>query len=201
MMKSQRKLANISKSSPSSKVAVVGNTCNCHKNLHRCELLRQAQEKDGDSRHQTDRKATRTNRDHLTRPLSWFTLIKNHSSCTIIIYGWGNFDHSLVVTIAVTWYLWAPSTLTTLFTCGTTSRPPHSAFLWGIQVTISYKAEINQTEKQLRFHLSNRFVLQISKASNFLESHCQHSTSGPNRGSENNMFDLSKHVHSVKKAF
>jgi len=36
----------------------------CYRYLHRLERLRQAREKDGNSRHSTDRKATSSNRDH-----------------------------------------------------------------------------------------------------------------------------------------
>jgi len=36
-----------------------------------------------------------------------------------------NYDYSLVVTITVTCYLWAPSSGDHLFTCGAISRPPH----------------------------------------------------------------------------
>jgi len=39
-----------------------------------------------------------------------------------------NYDNSLVVTITVTCYSWAPSSGDHLFTCGTICRPPHS--LW-----------------------------------------------------------------------
>jgi len=36
-----------------------------------------------------------------------------------------NYDNSLVVTITVAYYLWAPSSSGHLFTCGAISRPPH----------------------------------------------------------------------------
>jgi len=45
-----------------------------------------------------------------------------------------NYDNSLVVTITVTCYLWAPSSGDLLFTCGAISRPPKFSlemkFLW-----------------------------------------------------------------------
>jgi len=36
-----------------------------------------------------------------------------------------NYDNSLVVTITVTCYSWAPSSGEHLFTCGAIYRPPH----------------------------------------------------------------------------
>jgi len=36
-----------------------------------------------------------------------------------------NYDNSLVVTITVTCYSWAPSSGDHLFSCGAISRPPH----------------------------------------------------------------------------
>jgi len=36
-----------------------------------------------------------------------------------------NYDDSLVVTITVTCYSWAPSSGDHLFSCGAISRPPH----------------------------------------------------------------------------
>jgi len=36
-----------------------------------------------------------------------------------------NYDNSLVVTITVIHYLWAPSSGDYLFACGAISRPPH----------------------------------------------------------------------------
>jgi len=36
-----------------------------------------------------------------------------------------NYDNSLVVTITVTCYAWAPSSGDHLFTCGAIYRPPH----------------------------------------------------------------------------
>jgi len=36
-----------------------------------------------------------------------------------------NYDNSLVVTITVTYYSWAPSSDDHLFSCGAISRPPH----------------------------------------------------------------------------
>jgi len=38
-----------------------------------------------------------------------------------------NYDNSLVVTITVTCYSWAPSSGDRLFSCGAISRPPHVA--------------------------------------------------------------------------
>jgi len=38
-----------------------------------------------------------------------------------------NYDNSLVVTITVTCYSWAPSIGDHLFSCGAISRPPHLA--------------------------------------------------------------------------
>jgi len=38
-----------------------------------------------------------------------------------------NYDHSLVVTITVTCYSWAPSSGDHLFTCGAISRSPQQA--------------------------------------------------------------------------
>jgi len=38
-----------------------------------------------------------------------------------------NYDNSLVVTITVTCYSWAPSSGEHLFTCGAISRPPHES--------------------------------------------------------------------------
>jgi len=51
-----------------------------------------------------------------------------------------NYDNSLVVTITVTCYSWAPSSGEHLFTCGAISRPPqqtvaslvHHNHLWNL---------------------------------------------------------------------
>jgi len=42
-----------------------------------------------------------------------------------------NYDNSLVVTITVTCYSWAPSSGEHLFTCGAIYRPPHKRFCEG----------------------------------------------------------------------
>ena len=48
-----------------------------------------------------------------------------------------NYDNSLVVTITVTWYSWAPSSGDHLFTCGAISRPPHHLETWSQSGNVS----------------------------------------------------------------
>jgi len=107
----------------------------CCRYLHRFELMRQAQEKDDNSGHWTNRKATSSNRVNSTTSLSPIVTVSNYSQLFIrftnIVNGHPprslhrdhctdarlhcnigivNFDHSLVVTITVACYLWTPST-------------------------------------------------------------------------------------------
>jgi len=48
-----------------------------------------------------------------------------------------NYDNSLVVTITVTCYSWAPSSGDHSFTCGAIYRPPHETYSKSVRHPIS----------------------------------------------------------------
>jgi len=49
-----------------------------------------------------------------------------------------NYDISLVVTITVTCYSWAPSSGDLFFTCGVIFRPPHLSVSFGLVIIVQH---------------------------------------------------------------